>query len=185
MNFSNSCVHEKDLLRGDILPTTKSSPHNTPITSTAERLTTVRPALLVCRNLGLVWSRLSVQPTTLQSNNSAICESTSSSFRDRALYILKMPTAKIQIIAPNASWRKPFRFASSISPMCMPTSFTLQSISRRICSRSHSLSLHQRPCIARCTGVSAPGRKHQRRHLRLGRKGNVSEIRRHSQSQRT
>ena len=45
--------------------------------------------------------------------------------RDRAPYILKMPTAKIQIIAPNASWRKPIRFASSISPMCMPTSFTL------------------------------------------------------------
>ena len=31
----------------------------------------------------------------------AIWESTSSSFRDRALYILKMPTAKIQIIAPT------------------------------------------------------------------------------------
>ena len=29
------------------------------------------------------------------------------------------------------------------------------------------------------------GRKHQRPHLRLGREGSVSEIRRHSQSQRT
>ena len=54
--------------------------------------------------------------------------------------------------------------------MCMPTSSTLQSIGRRLCSRSHSLPLHQRPSIARCAGGSAPGRKHQRPRLRLEEK---------------